>query len=94
MRWRRGGGGGKELKFSIQTTGSRSTPPSEAVWPPCASACPAVRGPQDRSDLGERCPGGTRSRGMPDYLLAASPSFSGFGISSHAVRRAAAKHTE
>lgn len=29
-----------------------------------------------------------------DYLLVASPSFSGFEISSQAVRRAAAKHTE
>lgn len=28
------------------------------------------------------------------YLLTRSPSFSGFGISSHTVRRAAARHTE
>lgn len=28
------------------------------------------------------------------YLLVGSPSFSGFGISSHAARKAAARHTE
>lgn len=75
------GGSGKSSSSRFEPPGPDPTPPPQAVWPPCASACPAVRGPQDRSlSLGCRAQEGQGAGGGPD-LPAASPSFSGYGIS-------------
>lgn len=50
---------------------------------------------RERTQAGVVVPGKDNDEGKGrDYLLAGSPSFSGFGISSHAVRRAETTHTE
>lgn len=45
MRWQRGGGGGKELKFSIQTTRSRSHSTIRSCVAALRLSMPSCKGP-------------------------------------------------